>query len=139
MRGEIFFDTSVLAYLMATDDRRSDIAEAVLAGGGCISVQVLNEFVAVARRKTSLSWDDIADLIGEICLLCDEPRPITLAVHVEGLRIAKRYGYKIYDSLIIASALDAGCTVLYSEDMQHGQRIGSLQITNPFLPQTSNS
>jgi predicted nucleic acid-binding protein len=132
MHAEVFFDTSVLAYLMAADDPRSDIAEKLLAGGGSISVHVLNEFVAVARRKTSLSWDDIASLVGEICVLCGEPRSISMATHVEGLRIAKRYGYRIYDSLIIASALEAGCTILYSEDMQGGQRIGTLRIANPF-------
>jgi predicted nucleic acid-binding protein len=135
MRAEVFFDTSVLAYLMAKNDPRTVRAEALLVEGGTISVQILNEFVSVARRKTGLSWPQIEELLADIRLLCTAPRPITVGLHTEALRIAKRYGFRIYDSLIVATAIDAGCAVLYSEDMQHGQVIDSLTIQNPFLTQ----
>jgi predicted nucleic acid-binding protein len=135
MRVEAFFDTSVLAYLMATKDPRSITTESVLLGGGRISVQVLNEFVSVARRKAKLSWDEIDELLQDIRPLCMEPLAITLKDHDAAFQIARRYGFHIYDSLIIASAIHAGCNILYSEDMQHGQVIDSLTIRNPFFTQ----
>lgn len=133
MPAEAFFDTSVIAYLLSADDPRSTIAEQLLLEGGAISVQSLNEFINVARRKTRMSWDEVEELLGDIRLLCNGPFALTVGTHEAALQIAKRYKYHIYDSQIIASAIDAGCTVLYSEDMQHGQRIGSLTIRNPFL------
>lgn len=133
MPAEVFFDTSVLAYLLAADDPRSAIAEQLLVEGGAISVQSLNEFVNVARHKTRMSWDEIEEFLADIRLLCNGPFALTVGTHEAALQIAKRYKFHIYDSQIIASAIDAGCTVLYSEDMQHGQSIGPLTIKNPFL------
>ncbi len=97
-----------------------------------MSVQVLNEFVSVARRKLSMSWPEIAAALSDIRLLCGSPAPLTIETHEKALGIAERYQYRIYDALILASALEAGCEVLYSEDMQVGQKIGSLTIVNPF-------
>lgn len=133
MPAEAFFDTSVLIYLLAKDDPRTLTAENILAGGGTISVQVLNEFVAVARRKTHMSWDQIQTALNDIRRLSHAVVPLTIASHKAALQIAKRYKFQIYDAQIIASAVDAGCDVLYSEDMQHGQKIGALTIENPFL------
>lgn len=97
-----------------------------------MSVQGLNEFVAVARRKMRMRWEAIEELLSALRELCGEPVPTTAELHKAGLQIARRYGYHIYDSLMIAAAQDAGCATLYSEDMQHGQKIGSLTIRNPF-------
>jgi predicted nucleic acid-binding protein len=133
MRGEVFFDTSVLTYLMATADPRSAMTESLLVEGGKISVQVLNELAAIARRKTKMSCEQIEELLADIRILCAAPLPVTIGHHDAAIAIAKRYGFHIYDSLIVASAVDARCEILYSEDMQHGQRIGGLTIRNPFL------
>ncbi|WP_343714883.1 PIN domain-containing protein [Inquilinus sp.] len=132
MSAEAFLDTNILLYAIARDDPRTAAAEALLAAGGVISVQVLNEFAAVARRKVGLSWDEIAEAVSAIRALCGPVEPVTVEVHEAALRIADRYGYHIYDASIIATALRAQCRILYSEDMQGGQAIEGLTIRNPF-------
>ncbi len=97
-----------------------------------ISVQVMNEFTAVARRKLDMSWREIGDALSAIRVFCEPPAPLMVETHESALRIAERYGYQIYDSLILAAAIMAGCDVLYSEDMRHGQKIEGLTIRNPF-------
>ena len=133
MSGKAFFDTTILIYSVSEGDERSEIAESLLAAGGNISVQVLNEFTAVARRKLKMSWEEIGETLQAVRALCETPAPITVAIHDAALQISQRYGYQIYDALILAAALDAGCDVLYSEDMQHQQRIGTIEIQNPFI------
>jgi predicted nucleic acid-binding protein len=133
MNDRAFFDTNVLVYALVQDDPRSDEAEKLIAEGGTISVQVLNEFAAVLRRKTQMSWDEVRFAVENIKILCPEPLPISLDTHGEALAIAERYGYKIYDALMLASALEARCTILYTEDMQDGQVVDAeLTIRNPF-------
>jgi predicted nucleic acid-binding protein len=134
MSGDAFFDTNVFVYAVVQDDPRSQKAEELIAEGGTVSVQVLNEFVDVARRKAKMPWDEVRFAIENIKALCPDPLPITLDTHNGALTIAEKYGYRIYDALIVASALEARCTILYSEDMQDGQVIGGeLTIRNPFL------
>lgn len=132
MPADIFFDTTIVVYAVKGNDPRVAIAEALLADGGVVSVQVLNEFVAVARQKLRMTWEETREALTYIRALCGNPVPITIDIHETALGIAQRYGYHIYDSLMIAAAHDAGCTILYSEDMQDGQKIGSLRIRNPF-------
>ncbi len=132
MPANVFLDTSVILYMIAEDDPRSLIAEAVLIEGGVISTQVLNEFVNVARRKYLRSWEDIQSTLTNVRQLCAPVLPITIRSHEAALQIAQRYGYRIYDSLLLAAATEAGCTTLYSEDMQDGQTIGTVTIRNPF-------
>jgi len=133
MPADVFFDTTVLVYLIASGDPSTQVAEPLLAKGGMISVQVLNEFANVATRKMRLSWQETERALTAIRAFCGPPMSLAVATHDSALHIAKRYRFHIYDSLIIASAIDAGCSVLYSEDMQHGQVINSLTIRNPFL------
>ncbi len=132
MPADSFFDTTVLVYAVAQVDERTPIAEQLLVSGGCISVHVLNEFVAVAQRKLRMQWNEILEATTVIRSLCEPPFPLTIEMHEEALRISQRYKYGIYDSLVIAAALEGGCSVLYSEDMHHAQSIGSLSIRNPF-------
>jgi predicted nucleic acid-binding protein len=128
-----FLDTSVLIYAVAKNDPRASKAEALLASGGTLSIQSLNEFVSVARRKLSLSWKEVKEFLDIICILCPEPVPISLDTHRAAVAIAEKYGYSIYYALIASSALGAGCKTLYSEDLQDGQTInGQLTIRNPF-------
>jgi predicted nucleic acid-binding protein/bifunctional DNA-binding transcriptional regulator/antitoxin component of YhaV-PrlF toxin-antitoxin module len=104
--------------------------------GGAISVQVLNEFANVARHKLRKPWPEVAEALDGIRALCAPPLPITLATHEAALGIAARLGYRFYDSLIVASALEAGCATLYSEDMRDGQVVegASSPFANPFGP-----
>lgn len=132
MRGGSFLDTNVLLYALAEDDRRTPRAEALLAEGATISVQVLNEFTAVARRKLKLDWQQIARLIAIARRLCGHVQPLTAEMHEHARQIAEHHRLSIYDAAIIASALAAGCTTLWSEDMQDGYAIEGLTIRNPF-------
>ncbi len=132
--AKAFFDSNVLLYLLSADVAKAERAEALLAQGGTISVQVLNEFASVATRKCAMSHSDIREALLPIRGLC-EVVPLTLEIHDRALRVAERYGFSIYDALIVGAALDAGCDTLYSEDLQDGQIIdGVLTINNPFSP-----
>lgn len=133
MRVDVSFDTSVLLYTLSDDALKNGIVRRLLVDGGCISVQVLNEFVNVTRRKLRMDWDEIGRALGALREFCDTPRSVSLSTHEMVLDLAQRYGYRIYDALILAAGIEAGCAILYSEDMQHGQKIGSLTIRNPFL------
>ena len=130
--GEDFFDTNVVLYLLSADTAKADRAEELLAVGGTISVQVLNEFVAVASRKLHMSWVEIREVLAQIRAVC-AVEPITIETHERALRVAERYGLSIYDALIVSAALLAGCKTIHSEDMQHGQVIERhLTVRNPF-------
>jgi predicted nucleic acid-binding protein len=132
MPADCFFDTTILVYAVTQTDRRTAVAEELLVRGGCVSVHVLNEFVAVARRKLHMPWKEIQEATTLIRSLCEAPLSLTIEMHDDALRICQRYKYHIYDALVIAAALNSGCTTLYSEDMQDGQKIDSLRIHNPF-------
>ena len=133
MNDKGFFDTNVLVYVVGQEDERTALAEALVAGGGGVSVQVLNELAPVARRKLGLTWEEVGEALAAIRVLCPSPVPLTIETHEAGLRIAAQYQFHIYDALVAAAALEAGCTTLYSEDLQDGQVIdGCLTIRNPF-------
>lgn len=133
MSGRSFLDTNVLVYTLGQDDARTPLAEALLAKGGVISVQVLNELAAVARRKLKMPWSDVTAALGVIRTLCDPAVSITPETHDAAMSLAARHDLHVYDALIVAAALEAGCSILYSEDMQSGQKIdGRLTIRNPF-------
>ena len=127
-----FFDSNVLLYVASGDAAKADRAEALIDDGGTISVQVLNEVANVARRKMRLSWAETRALLATMrdLLLV---RPITVDIHEAGLELAQRYGLAVYDAMIAASALDAGCDTLWSEDMQDGIVLeGRVRVANPF-------
>jgi predicted nucleic acid-binding protein len=127
-----FIDTNVLVYLASGDAKKADRAEAAIAKGGSISVQVLNELANVARRKMQMSWDETHALLNMLRDLLTV-HPLTVEAHETGLGIAERYGLSTYDAMIAASALHAGCDTLWSEDMQHGLALKEgLRIINPF-------
>jgi len=127
-----FLDSNVVVYAFS-DDRRNGVAEELLGRGCEISVQVLNEFANVARRKLGFSWPEISDAVEAITTLSRAVHPLDLTTHQEAVRLAERYGFGFYDALIVASALRADCAVLYSEDMQHGLIVDErLRIENPF-------
>jgi predicted nucleic acid-binding protein len=127
-----FFDTNVLVYLASDDAAKADRAEQLIDGGGTINVQVLNEITHVARRKMRLSWEETHGFLAMIRELVSV-QPITIEVHDAGLALAECYGLSVYDAMIAAAALQAGCDTLLSEDMQDGMAIdGRLRIVNPF-------
>lgn len=131
--ADSFFDTSVLLYLVSNDLSKANRVEDLLAERGTISVQVLNEFSAVSVRKLKIPPHIIREILGTVRSVCTV-ESITVATHDRGLDIHERYGFSIYDSMLVASALLAEARVLYSEDLQHRQSIdGRLRVLNPFL------
>jgi predicted nucleic acid-binding protein len=130
--AEVFFDTNVLLYLLSSDGTKADAAEASIAEGGHVSVQVLNEFVSVARRKARLDWREIDDVLASVRRIC-RVHPLTAETHDTARALAERHALNIYDASIVASAMLAGCDWLCSEDLSDGQRFDDgLRVRNPF-------
>lgn len=131
MPAETFIDTNVLVHFTGSDERAL-AAETLVAGGGTISVQVLNELTLVWRRKYDYSWNLVRETLWSLRTLL-EVSPVVVDTHVLGLSIAERYQLQIYDSLLLASALLAGCETFLSEDLHDGLVVeGQLIIRNPF-------
>jgi predicted nucleic acid-binding protein len=139
MSGRFFLDTNIFVYSFdASSPKKAAQAQKLIrnaleTGGGIVSYQVVQEFFNVARRRFS---KPMTSLDAEQ-YLSTTFRPL-LAVHSspalygEALRIGARFKLPWYDSLIVASAIEGECGVLYSEDFQDGQQIGSLTLSNPF-------
>jgi predicted nucleic acid-binding protein len=105
----------------------------VLSDGGIVSVQVLNEFASVATRKLGMSVAEVRESLAVVRAVC-RVVPVTEETHDRGLELVERYGLSVYDGLIAAAALLAGCAELLAEDLQAGQVVdGRLTVTNPFL------
>ena len=140
MRGRFFLDTNVFVYSFdgsaPAKARRAVqlIRGAVETRKGIVSYQVVQEFFNVALRRFAkpMTADDAEQYLSTVF------RPL-LAIHSsqalygEALRLSGRFRLSWYDSLIIASAIEGQCNVLYSEDLRSGQRFGDLEIKNPFL------
>jgi predicted nucleic acid-binding protein len=127
-----FIDTNVLIYVASADPRKADRAEQVLGRGGIVSVQVLNEAANVARRKMAMSWPDVRTFLSGLRGLLTV-HPLTLEIHETGLALAERHSMSVFDGMIVAAALHAGCDRLWSEDMQDGMIFdGRLRVANPF-------
>jgi predicted nucleic acid-binding protein len=137
MSDRVFLDTNVLVYAFgmkksSMPDPRAEIAQEIVIRGAVVSVQVLNEFVQVCHRKAGLTWERIVALLQVIKELSGPAIAVTVEVHEAAVELSRRYGFKIYDSLILAAAITAGCGTLYTEDLQHGQVVEGLRIENPF-------
>ena len=127
-----FIDTSVLLYLLSAEAAKAERVEELLVAGGTISAQVLNEFAAVATRQLRMSIADIREILGTVRTVCGV-EPVAAATQDRALDLAERYGFSFYDAVLVAAAVLAGCSRLYSEDLQHGQLIDRrLRIVNPF-------
>lgn len=127
-----FLDTNVLLYLLSADPGKADVAEELLSKGGIISVQVLSEFTSVCSRKLKMNYGEIREILTPIKMVLDV-RDLTQTTHETALDIAERYGYSFYDSMILSAAINAGCSIVYTEDLHSGQHIQDrLLIVNPF-------
>lgn len=127
-----FFDTNVVLYMTGNDPSLRAISKQLIGGGGTISTQVLNETANVLRGpKLGFSWDEVREFLEGIRAKC-EVVPISLATHERGVRYADRFQLHIYDAMIVASAVLAGCEVLYSQDMHDGLVIDGTTIRNPY-------
>lgn len=137
MRADSFLDTNVFVYLFdETDERKRRTAEVLVQraledGRGCISYQVVQETLNVLTRKLQAAAEDVGRLLDDVLMPLWRVNP-TRTLYRRGLDLRTRYGFSFYDSLIVAAALEAGCKVLYSEDLQHGQRIDGVTVMDPF-------
>ena len=127
----LFFDSNVLVYAFMDVEKRERALE-VLAQGGVISAQVLNEFTHVAQKKRRRTWPEIEAALLVIRDWFQDIVPITSATHASAVALARDHSFAFYDALIVAAALEAGCDTLYSEDMQHGRVLAGLTIVDPF-------
>lgn len=130
----VFLDTNVLIYALAGgDDPRRSVARDLIRSGGTISAQVLNELVSVLRGpKHGVDWDRLGVVLDQVAALDLSVRPVSEGTHARAVVIARDHGLHIYDACIVAAAQEARCTVLWTEDLQDGQRFGVLTIRNPF-------
>jgi predicted nucleic acid-binding protein len=132
MSSDSFFDSNIVVYAFADEGSKTRCAESLMKSGGFISTQVLNEFTDVAQRKLKMTWAETREALQAVRSVCSAPLPLTTALHDAAVAIAERHHYRIYDALIIAAAIDAGCRTLYSEDLAGGQTIQGVRIVNPF-------
>ena len=127
-----FLDSSIVLYLASEDLLKADRAQELVAEGGTISVQVLNEIANISRRKMGLSWAETRNFLLMIGGLL-KVEPLTIEIHDVGISLAERYQLSVYDSMIVSAALSAECDALLSEDLQDGLLInGRLRVLNPF-------
>lgn len=127
----VFFDTNVVLYLLSADEHKANVAEALLAQGGWVSVQVLNETVSVCRRKLKLPWSEVHELLTAVKACC-KVVPLSLAAHESALHLAERHQLSLYDALICASAQEVEAEVLFTEDLQDGLTLGQMRVRDPF-------
>jgi predicted nucleic acid-binding protein len=133
MSGKVFIDTNVVIYSLGQSSTKAHLAVPLFIGSPSISTQVLSEAANVASKRLGLSVTEIRKLITSLEAMCRVEIISSTTIHL-ALDIRERYGFSWYDSLIVATALCAGCETLYSEDMQSGQEIdGQLRIINPFI------
>jgi predicted nucleic acid-binding protein len=131
----VFCDTNILIYAYSTTEPfKADVANRVLfEQHSFVSTQVINEFINTCYRKQRLPDHQVAQAVSEI-IQCFQVVSFSVATQIKALNIKERYRLQYYDSLIIATALENDCNVLYSEDMQHGLVIDQrLRIVNPFV------
>ena len=122
-----FFDTNVLLYLLSADEAKADAAETLVASDGIVSVQVLNEFSSAATRRLRMRIPEVREVLGAVRRLC-EVRPLSLDTRDHGLEVADRYRISIYDAMIVASAREAGCKTLFTEESQNGMAISGVRF-----------
>ncbi len=127
-----FIDTNILLYLLSSDNTKANRSEEIIAAGGVINVQVLNEFVNVARKRLDMPWSEIHILLAEFRALLSVV-DLNVTVHEYGCELAERYQLSVYDAFIVSAAIKAGCPTLFTEDMQHQQKFDNqLTVVNPY-------
>lgn len=131
---DAFLDTNVVLYAASQDPTKAKLSAALIADGGTISVQVLNEAANVMHGKWKYDWARTRNVL-VACKVQLRVVPVTVQVHDRGILLAERYQFSIFDSMMLAAAVLAGCTTLWSEDMRNGQVIDGLTIRNPYVGQ----
>ena len=140
MSADDFLDSNVFVYMLDESDAAKRRQAEMLVNGsltqgtGCISFQVVQETMNVLIHKLGFQSEDARQALERFLVPLWQVNP-TAALYQSAISLQGRYGFSFYDSLIVAAALEAGCTRLYSEDLQHGQQIQRMTIMNPFVSQ----
>jgi len=139
MSGKAFLDTNIFVYANDRNEPRKQsialglIREVTVSGNGAISYQVMHEFfnVALVKNPRKMHHEDAQRYLDTVFrpLLAV---PSSVALVSEAIRVQERYRLSWYDSLIVSAAQQAGCTILYSEDLQHAQQFGTVTVRDPF-------
>jgi len=132
--SDSFIDTNIVIYTLSQDELKQKAAIVLLAKKPVVSVQVLSETANIMRKKLGFDISSVRIIIDRIANECTTIQPLSVNTLRDGLDLSERYGFSHFDSLIVASALNADCTKLYSEDMHHGLIVNQrLTIINPFV------
>ncbi|MEL7465278.1 MAG: PIN domain-containing protein [Pseudomonadota bacterium] len=126
-----FLDTNILVYAYASNDAKRVACRDLIRAGGAVSVQALNEYAAVARRKYRHGWPEIELAVAAFSSAL-AVHPITAETARYARQLAADTGYSIYDALMLAVALENGASAFLSEDLQHGRVVEGMEIRNPF-------
>ena len=130
----VFFDTNIFIYMYAASElQKKEVSLSLLDSCDCVtSTQAINEICNVLTRKIQTPFEDIKKIVNDIHNIC-EVRLVQKQAALNALDLKERYGFSFFDCLMISSALESSCGILYSEDMADGQMIeGKLKIINPF-------
>ena len=139
MNDKYFIDTNIFVYSFYPESFEKKkigdniIKSAITENKGCISYQVIQEFLNVSTKKfeVPLSFSDCKKYLDKVLApLCEIFTSVEL--YHRAIDVMERWQYSFYDSLIIAAAIQSDCKILYSEDLQHNQKIQSIEIVNPF-------
>ena len=134
MNRKIALDTNVLVYCHSNaEPEKQETATSFFALCPVISTQVLSEYINVVKRKLKLPKDEIMDVCMlnlEMCIL----QPVSFTTLKYARRLLDWYDFQLFDSIVVASALEANCHILYSEDLHHGLLVENrMKIINPFI------
>lgn len=133
-----FFDTNIVVYAQQAGPK-AERARALLAAGGLISVQVLNEFANIAVRKQGRDWEAVAEAISDVLALVARPIPLTLEIHEAARALVAAHRLSFYDAPNVVAAQGTGCDVLHSEDPQNGRIFDGLRVVDPFADLSSGN
>lgn len=128
-----FLDSNIIIYLIDTHLEKSEIAGQLVGYGSHINAQVLVEIGNVCKRKLKWSKHEVSELWYQLMTDC-RVTDITESTIAEAIYLTEKYDFQLFDAIIVSGALEAGCSILYSEDMQHELVVEDrLTIINPFL------
>jgi predicted nucleic acid-binding protein len=138
MNDKFFLDTNIIICEFSTDLIKKEKSKRLIKDGhlknGIISFQVIQEFLnsMSTKFKVQLNPQDLKEYTENVLFPICEIFPST-SLYFKSLDIKERWQLSFYDSLIVAAALEGNCKILYSEDLQHNQKIFELTIINPYL------
>ncbi len=134
LENKFAVDTNILIYLFDQEETHKRlVAQACITKFPKVSSQVVSELINVVKRKLNLEKHVVLKKCAAILNNC-EITPMTITTLNKAIDLIKKYQFQIFDAMIVASALEANCTALYSEDLQHNLVIeNTLRIINPFI------